>query len=287
MNILQSKKTILTIIFLIISALIVIVNDTTVSIEEYQPDQIEINIPDNLPKIYTQIGRLYIDSDEDFISLGFPGNGTLENPYLIDSYEVRSNFTEESEFYITNVTKHFIIQNCQTEHLDGIVLEGLNSGSVVLRFNQIIRINLFYPAMIKTCISIIDCSNIVVANNTCDSNVNGIVVSNSNNITVANNTILNGINEPSSDRRYCGLSISNSENCDVHNNDFEEGGIYLDVSEEEIDSILFENNTIKRWESSLYMAIETSILVLKSFKLRDRKWLCKSVSNWLSRLLFK
>jgi len=183
---------------------------------------------------------------------------------LIDSYEVRSNFTEESEFYITNVTKHFIIQNCQTEHLDGIVLEGLNSGSVVLRFNQIIRINLFYPAMIKTCISIIDCSNIVVANNTCDSNVNGIVVSNSNNITVANNTILNGINEPSSDRRYCGLSISNSENCDVHNNDFEEGGIYLDVSEEEIDSILFENNTIKRWESSLYMAIETSILVLKS-----------------------
>lgn len=264
MNILRSKKKTIIIILLIFSATIVIVSDNTLLIEEYQPNQIESNPPDDLPKLYTDIGYLHIDSDEDFITLGFPGNGTLDDPYLIDSYIVRSNFSDESDFYITNVTKHFIIQNCQTEHLDGIILEGLNSGSAVLRSNQIMRINLFYPAMIKTCISIIDCSNVVVANNTCDSNVNGIVVSQSKNITVANNTVLNGINEPSSSRRYCGLSLANSENCEVYNNHFEEGGIYLDVSEEEIDSVLFENNTIMRWDSNLHLPIKTSILVFRS-----------------------
>ncbi len=266
MDILCAKKKSLVVILLILSCTVTISSNPFLISEEYMQinSEIDNDTLNNQPKFYTTIERLVIDSDEDFITFGFPGNGTIESPYLIDSYIVRSGFNESSLFYITNVTKHFIIQNCQTEHIDGIVLEGLNTGSAVLRSNQIMRIDLFYPAMIKNCFSIIDCSNIIIANNTCDSNVNGIIISKSRNVTVANNTILNGINESSSDRRYCGLSITSSENCHVYNNNFEEGGIFIDVSEQEIDSILFENNTILRWKSELYKTIKTSILILRN-----------------------
>ena len=263
MNALHKKLTAGVMCALIVALFLVSVSSRCIKNEEQGCLLEAEDYSNSSPRFSTTIERLTIESDEDFISYGFPGNGTEESPYLIDSYIVRSGFNESSDFYITNVTKHFIIQNCQTEHLGGIVLEGLNSASAILRYNEVMRINLFYPAMIRNCISIIDCSNVIIENNTCDSNVNGIIISKSNNITIANNSIMNGINEPSSDRRYCGLSISNSVNCRVYNNNFEEGGIFLDVSEEEINSILFENNTISRWVNELYLGVETPILVLR------------------------
>ena len=241
---LQIKKTVKTLSILSVFLVLFTFNPATINGEEFQPTFTETSKLETLPKTYTYIEDLLIDSDDDFITLGCPGNGTESNPYLIDSYVVSPGLNESSIFYITNVTKYFIIQNCKTENAGGIILKGLNSASAILRYNQIMRINLYYPAILRTCISIIDCSNIIVSNNTCDSNVNGIVVSESRNITVMNNTILNGINEPSSDRRYCGLSISDSHNCSIYSNNFEEGGIYLDVSEEEIDSLTFYNNSL-------------------------------------------
>ncbi len=264
MHIQQLNKRCLLILCLLVFSLFISTDFDSLSVEEYQLDNFKISIPINLPKISTNVEQIVIDSDEDFITMEFPGNGTIDDPYVIDSYIVRPSLNESSEFYITNVTKHFIIQNCETEYIDGIILEGLNSGSATLRNNNVMRINLFYPAMIRKCFSIIDCSNVILANNTCDSNVNGIIVTNSQNITIANNTILNGINEPASDRRYCGLWVSETTNCSIYNNHFEEGGIYLDTSEDKIDSIHFANNTIRRWDLIESKYVETEILVLKN-----------------------
>lgn len=261
---LQIKKTVKTLSILSVFLVLFTFNPATINGEEFKPTFTETSKLETLPKTYTYIEDLLIDSDDDFITLGCPGNGTESNPYLIDSYVVSPGLNESSIFYITNVTKYFIIQNCKTENAGGIILKGLNSASAILRYNQIMRINLYYPAILRTCISIIDCSNIIVSNNTCDSNVNGIVVSESRNITVMNNTILNGINEPSSDRRYCGLSISDSHNCSIYSNNFEEGGIYLDVSEEEIDSLTFYNNSLLRCDNRAIIPTKTSILVIKN-----------------------
>ncbi len=261
---LQNKKTVKALSILSVFLLLLIFNSISFKGEEYQEIITKTSELETLPKLYTNIEEIFIDSDEDFITLGCPGNGTESSPFLIDSYIVSPGLNETSIFYISNVTKHFIIQNCQTENVGGIILEGLNSATAILRYNQIMRINLYYPAIIRTCISIIDCSNVIVSNNTCDSNVNGIIISDSRNVTVVNNTILNGINQPSSDRRYCGLTVSDSHNCSIYNNHFEEGGIFLDVSKEEISSLTIQDNSILRWDGGKHISTKTSILALKN-----------------------
>ncbi|MFW9787692.1 MAG: NosD domain-containing protein [Candidatus Thorarchaeota archaeon] len=51
-----------------------------------------------------------ITSNADFVSLGFPGNGTLTDPYIIDNL----NITRSSSvcIWVANTTSHFVIQNC-------------------------------------------------------------------------------------------------------------------------------------------------------------------------------
>ncbi len=51
-----------------------------------------------------------ITSDEDFISLGLPGNGTLLDPYLIENLNI-SLHSAGIGIYITNTTKYCTIQN--------------------------------------------------------------------------------------------------------------------------------------------------------------------------------
>ena len=52
-----------------------------------------------------------IESDEDFIFLGFPGHGTLENPYRIENFQM-GGANIATGLFISNVTKHFIIEDC-------------------------------------------------------------------------------------------------------------------------------------------------------------------------------
>jgi parallel beta-helix repeat protein len=54
---------------------------------------------------------IYIDEDADFETLGFPGDGTPGNPYLIENYVIDGTATEDC-IYVTAATVHFIIRNC-------------------------------------------------------------------------------------------------------------------------------------------------------------------------------
>ena len=51
-----------------------------------------------------------ITSNEDFETQGWPGNGSLSNPYLIVNLNITSN--NSTCIWVTNTTSHFIIQDC-------------------------------------------------------------------------------------------------------------------------------------------------------------------------------
>lgn len=68
---------------------------------------------------YTTHPPIKIDNDSDFAQTayeeGWAGDGTEDNPYIIEGYEINSTIYEGPEkhcIYIGNVTSHFIIRDC-------------------------------------------------------------------------------------------------------------------------------------------------------------------------------
>ena len=59
----------------------------------------------------SSISYIYIDEDSDFIDYGFPGNGTLSDPYLLQDMTLSENSTTLSSIRIEDTTKYFIISN--------------------------------------------------------------------------------------------------------------------------------------------------------------------------------
>ena len=96
---LKLKRKVLAVFFLIvIFASLNISHTKSMSNEVYSP--IELNAPPFFE----------IDSDDDFVSYGFPGSGNLTDPYIIENYTISGPYSYAIE--ITYTTKHFIIRNC-------------------------------------------------------------------------------------------------------------------------------------------------------------------------------
>ncbi|GAI55750.1 unnamed protein product, partial [marine sediment metagenome] len=98
-----------------------------------------------------------ITSDNDFEV--FPGTGTIEDPYIIEGYNIT---TEYAGIYIRGTTKYFVISNCYIDAGDyGIYIWNIANGTAT------------------------------VINNTCNNNKYGIWFDSSGNSTIANNTCSN------------------------------------------------------------------------------------------------
>ncbi|MHA2028120.1 MAG: right-handed parallel beta-helix repeat-containing protein, partial [Candidatus Kariarchaeaceae archaeon] len=105
-------------------------------------------------------GPISITSDEDFVTLGFPGSGTKNDPYLIEGYEITGSSL--NLISIRGTTSYFIIRNC--------LLDGLNSTNDGITLSNV--------------------ENGIIENNTIfDMNDNGIIVSNSNDNHIFGNHI--------------------------------------------------------------------------------------------------
>ncbi|MCE7749435.1 MAG: right-handed parallel beta-helix repeat-containing protein [Candidatus Heimdallarchaeota archaeon] len=78
---------------------------------------------------------IVISSDDDF--LAFPGSGTLEDPFLIEGF----NITSSNPFgiHISSTTKYILIKNCFIDvSLIGILIEDVLDGSVRIEDNIIV-----------------------------------------------------------------------------------------------------------------------------------------------------
>ena len=148
--------------------------------------------------------RIWIHSDEDFKSYGFPGNGTVENPFRIENFVITTS--EETAIYITNVTKHFLIQNnvlksarkaiwiyyvsANTCRIERNICYGSGGGIIVYYaqgsciFNNTCYHNSYEGILIW------DSNHSIIANNLCYKNGGPIiVVYESSSVIVENNTL--------------------------------------------------------------------------------------------------
>ncbi len=77
---------------------------------------------------HTSISPIRIDDNNDFEHFDLPGSGSIEEPWMIQGYEIDAE-GYGSGIYIGNVTDHFVIKNCHVYNASGDRREHfLNSG---------------------------------------------------------------------------------------------------------------------------------------------------------------
>lgn len=216
---------------------------------EAQPDIPELetgHVLDVMP-FGTPHAPIYIDDNTDFETQGWPGNGTVEQPYIIAGLNINATSTEGTAINITNTDVHFFVKDCWLTSNETSVIE-LNSvshgrivnntildsdrGVVALHSDDLtIYDNLFF-SFGWAGVYMEDCSLSTLRNNNCTICFVGLHVEQSNNILVEDNYCtgcLGGI-------EFYLLSESNTiKNNTLTNNDVGIG-IYLDCTDNLIDS---------------------------------------------------
>ena len=154
---------------------------------------------------YVPHDPIIIASDSDLITLGFPGQGTLANPYVISNYSIVTN--DPNAIYIHHITKCITIKNCSiSSSSSGIILVGISSERMIIDNNTIANVgnngilgssitnisilnNKIYNGGSSSNGIYIDGSNCVFENNTISGFGYGITNPNGNNGVIRNNTI--------------------------------------------------------------------------------------------------
>ncbi|MHA2342737.1 MAG: right-handed parallel beta-helix repeat-containing protein [Candidatus Hodarchaeales archaeon] len=205
---------------------------------------------------YTAHEPIFINYDDEFSYQGFPGSGTINDPFRIEGLNITS--TESDLITIKETQVHFTIRNN--------ILNGLSRASSGIEFfnvwNGIIENNLILNHKSEGLI-ISGSQDNIIRNNTIKNNSNGIKVVRSgfthprNNIII-NNTIhynmLRGIliddalestisDNRISSNQFMGISLQNCENISltsniISSNSFQ--GVFLDSSHQ----CNISNNTI-------------------------------------------
>ena len=143
--------------------------------------------------------------DEDFDNYNFPGNGTKNNPYIIENYNITTS--EDSAIYVNSTTKYFIIRNCFLEaNNSGIYICNIAFGTANITQNYCINNHLygihleFAPGTLiarNYCLNnyygifLSSSSDVILANNFCFNNNYGVFSCSSSNIVLTNNTCTN------------------------------------------------------------------------------------------------
>lgn len=146
---------------------------------------------------YIEYTPINIRNNADFKTHGFPGEGTQENPYLIEGLKIANAF--ETLISIQYTTVYFCIQN---NYLDGLTLDGFRNG---IDLKEVIH-GTIDANIVTNChqgIDIYGSSEITIANNKFYHNDYGIYIWESQNNTVVHNTILHC--------RYGGIGIYYTE----------------------------------------------------------------------------
>ncbi len=154
-----------------------------------------------------------IESDKDFRKYKFPGNGSLENPYIIENFTISE--AQKRAISIRNTNSYFIIRNCSLSYnfFGGIRLENIRPGTAKIYDNFI---NGHSVAGIHAKAS----NQVEIYNNILIENERGILVENSSNCIITNNEIY--VYRPA-DRfgtQKRGIVIEDSDNIYVMSNYF-------------------------------------------------------------------
>ena len=221
-------------------------------------DEREISAHESIIKdsAYTLHDRISISDDNDWIEQGWPGEGTAEDPYIIENLEIVSNSDCISIIY---TSAHFIISDCLlystslTEHTEGIHLNHVSNSSVMNCIIQSKGYGLYVSHS----------SNITIMNNTIHDNPNrGLRIIDVTNSIIRNNEIFNTPSTAVSltELEFCnftsnsvwnssdtGVLISDAIYCNFVNNTIRDcygDAIYIDAFLNSVHNITLANNTL-------------------------------------------
>jgi parallel beta-helix repeat protein len=206
---------------------------------------------------YVQHAPFIIISNEDFNTQGFPGEGTQENPYIIEGYNITSS--ESNLFYFQDTTAYFVIRNnylnATNEIYNGIHLSNVQHG--------VIQENYVYRS--KNGIYLNSANDVEIGNNTLQDNLmNGIFIQNSDSINITHNTILNNSGN--------GILITGAESATIFYNEIHrnnENGTYIVNS---IYTRMKENNVHQNGKEGISIFQSPSIIYgISSFTLHQKR----------------
>ncbi|MHA2426284.1 MAG: right-handed parallel beta-helix repeat-containing protein, partial [Candidatus Thorarchaeota archaeon] len=146
---------------------------------------------------YTTFAPIDIQNNTAFSYYGFPGNGTIGNPYIIENLNVTSDLTPIT---IENTDAHFIIQNCWLLKLG-------TSGSAVKFANMMsgtIENCVVYASTDSYVIDIQQCNSSELSGNEVNGDFGGIGIFMSYDLQLVNNSI---------ESAMYGISVSDSWDC--------------------------------------------------------------------------
>jgi parallel beta-helix repeat protein len=186
-------------------------------------------------------GYVSIESDQDFINLGFPGSGTESDPYLIENIQIISD-SINSGIKVTNTTKYFTIRNCSIQFgYHGIYIIDVAPGTAKIIENSgftnmkngiwieatteaYIAKNNFSSNVICG-IRLENCNESLIEENICIGNGgDGILLCNSNNLEITKNLIM--------DNTYYGIASKIGSGTTISYNYIKnhvEFGVFLNV----------------------------------------------------------
>jgi len=196
--------------------------DSTQGFTKIVENPLQINYVDHNPII--------IISDNNFTDYGFTGNGTADNPYLIENLEISSldHYFIDNGISIEDTTKHFVIQNCLiSANSRAIVITNITANSaqiisnsftecrygvdfsfaegIILRDNNLTNCDLYgiYGEFINK-------NATIIKNKSLNSEGSSIRVRHCNNVTIDSNECTFGGGS--------GISLSNSSGYIINNN---------------------------------------------------------------------
>ncbi len=197
---------------------------------------------------YTPHGPILIQSDADFETQVWPGNGTEETPYLISNLNISSM---SDCITIEHTTVYFVIRNCtfnSSGEKYGVYLTHVTNGiidkCIIDRNTQ--GIYLSY------------CNNCSIINNTmADIAFDGIELKFSSNCTIAHNGIRNCT--------WDGVAIISSTACTFKNNTFVDCSPVLYGFSVELWMHTFVNNTVNSKPLGYFVGLSDSKIEASSY----------------------
>ncbi|MBD3408466.1 MAG: hypothetical protein GF411_20250 [Candidatus Lokiarchaeota archaeon] len=129
------------------------------------------------------VDSIIIESDSDFETLGFPGNGTVNNPYIIANFNIE---TAGIAIFVSQTEAHFKIINCtlqSTLYSSGTGIYIVQSHNSALENNTIIG---FSSGIIASHIEEIGISDNIITDS-----FFGLNLSQVERLTIENNTLMN------------------------------------------------------------------------------------------------